>query len=153
MELDEAKYSNLFTNEERKLIIAQTMAELRKVKGLSQKEVAAQIGVSQATYSAYERGRNEPPAEVLVRLSYLFGCSLDILMQRERTYRTAADALKQAEQYRDQLAELKEELSKKDGDTELASAILELVEKLNETVIQTAQRPDIAVELETPLKN
>ena len=153
MELDEAKYSNLFTNEERKLIIAQTMAELRKVKGLSQQEVAAQIGVSQATYSAYERGRNEPPAEVLVRLSYLFGCSLDILMQRERTYRTAADALKQAEQYRDQLAELKEELSKKDGDTELASAILELVEKLNETVIQTAQRPDIAVELETPLKN
>ena len=153
MELDEAKYSNLFTTEERKLIIAQTMAELRKVKGLSQKEVAAQIGVSQATYSAYERGRNEPPAEVLVRLSYLFGCSLDILMQRERTYRTAADALKQAEQYRDQLAELKEELSKKEGDTELASAILELVGKLNEAVIQTAQRPDIAVELETPLKN
>lgn len=153
MELDEAKYSNLFTTEERKLIIAQTMAELRKAKGLSQKEVAAQIGVSQATYSAYERGRNEPPAEVLVRLSYLFGCSLDILMQRERTYRTAADALKQAEQYRDQLAELKEELSKKEGDTELASAILELVGKLNEAVIQTAQRPDIAVELETPLKD
>ena len=153
MELDEAKYSNLFTTEERKLIIAQTMAELRKAKGLSQKEVAAQIGVSQATYSAYERGRNEPPAEVLVRLSYLFGCSLDILMQRERTYRTAADALKQAEQYRDQLAELKEELSKKEGDTELTSAILELVGKLNEAVIQTAQRPEIAVELETPLKN
>ena len=153
MELNEEKYNNLFTNEERKQIIAKTMGDLRKGKGLSQKEVAAQIGVSQATYSAYERGRNEPPAEVLVRLSYLFGCSLDILMQKERTYRTAADALKQAEQRRHQLAELQAALSEKEGDTELAQAILDLVGKVNEAVIQTAQRPDIAMELEVPLKD
>ena len=59
MEEMQPKYNNLFTIEERKRIIAQTMGELRKAKGLSQKEVAAEVGISQATYSAYERGRSD----------------------------------------------------------------------------------------------
>ena len=91
-----AEYNNLFTVEERKKIIAQSMGELRKSSGLSQKEAAAKIGISQATYSAYERGRNEPPAEILVRLSHLYKCPVDILVQRDRHYRDAKDILKQA---------------------------------------------------------
>ena len=148
---NEAKYNNLFTLEERKKIIAQSIGELRKAKGLSQKEVAGEIGVSQATYSAYERGRNEPPAEILVRLSYLFNCPVDILVQRDRLYRDASEALKQAEQYRAQIAQLEGELAKNDGENETAKAMLDLMQKLSEAITQTAQRPDIAKQINDPL--
>lgn len=152
MEQNEAKYNNLFTVEERKKIIAQAMGELRKAKGLSQKEAAAVIGISQATYSAYERGRNEPPAEILVRLSYLFNCPVDILIQRDRLYRDATDALKQAEQYRAEIAQLENALSEKDGDNETAKALLDLMSKLTDALSQTAQRPDIIAGINDPLK-
>ena len=152
MEQNEAKYNNLFTVEERKKIIAQAMGELRKAKGLSQKEAAAVIGISQATYSAYERGRNEPPAEILVRLSYLFNCPVDILIQRDRLYRDATDALKQAEQYRAEIAQLENALSEKDGDNETAKALLDLMSKLTDALSKTAQRPDIIAGINDPLK-
>lgn len=148
---NEAKYNNLFTLEERKKIIAQSIGELRKAKGLSQKEVAGEIGVSQATYSAYERGRNEPPAEILVRLSYLFNCPVDVLVQRDRLYRDASEAIRQAEQYRAQIAQLEEELAKNDGENETAKAMLDLMQKLSEALTQTAQRPDIAKQINDPL--
>lgn len=151
MEQNEAKYNNLFTIEERKKIIAQTMGDLRKAKGLSQKEAAAEIGISQATYSAYERGRNEPPAEILVRLSYLFKCPVDILVQKDRLYRNASDALKQAEQYRAEMAQLEAALAEKDGNNETAKALLELMGKVNDALIQTAQRADIAKAINDPL--
>lgn len=151
MELNDAKYNNLFTAEERKKIIAQTMGELRKAKGLSQKEVAAEIGISQATYSAYERGRNEPPAEILVRLSYLFNCPIDILVQRNRRYRDAGDALKQAEQYRAEIADLGAALAEKDGNNETAKALLDLMTKMTDALTQTAQRPDVIKMLDDPL--
>ena len=138
------EYNNLFTIEERKQIIAQSMGELRKATGLSQKEAAGKIGISQATYSAYERGRNEPPAEILVRLSYLFNCPIDILVQRDRLFRDANEALKQAEQYRAEIAQLEAAIAESNGDNETARAMVSLLGKLNETLVQVAQRPDIA---------
>jgi transcriptional regulator with XRE-family HTH domain len=152
MEHLEPKYNNLFTVEERKKIIAQSMAELRKNSGLSQKEAAATIGISQATYSAYERGRNEPPAEILVRLSYLFKCPIDILVQRDRIYRDANDALKQAEQLKAKMLQLEEDFAKNGGENETAKAMLEVMKKMGEALVQTAQRPDIAAKLNDPLR-
>ena len=55
MAQNEATYNNLFTLEERKKIIAQAIGELRKSKGLSQKEVAGEIGISQAQVSRLEK--------------------------------------------------------------------------------------------------
>lgn len=148
---NEAKYNNLFTLEERKKIIAQSIGELRKVKGLSQKEVAGEIGVSQATYSAYERGRNEPPAEILVRLSYLFNCPVDVLVQRDRLYRDASEAIKQAEQCRAELLKLEAELAESGTDNETAKAMMDVMKKLSEALTQTTQRPDIAKQINDPL--
>lgn len=152
MEQNEVVYNNLFTVEERKAIVAQAMADLRKVKGLSQKEVAAAIGVSQATYSAYERGRNEPPIEIIVRLSYLFGCPVDILVQKDRLYRDAGDAVKQAEEIQAQIDQLQAEMLANGGDNETAKAMLELLEKLNGAFSQMASRPDVAASINRPLK-
>lgn len=151
MEQNVEKYNNLFTAEERKRIIAQTMGEMRKAKGLSQKEAAAVIGISQATYSAYERGRNEPPAEILVRLSYLFNCPVDILIQRDRLYRDASDALKQAEQYRAEMAQLEEALAENGGDNETAKALLALMGKVNDALTEVAQKAEFVKVINDPL--
>lgn len=147
MEQNEVKYNNLFTIEERKKIIAQTMRELRKRSGMSQKEIAAKVEVSQATYSAYERGRNEPPAEVLVRLSYVFGCSVDVLVQKDRLYRNANEALMQLAQCQGELERVRAELA---GNEE-AQALFDLLEKVSDIAMQTVQDTDIAQAIDNPL--
>ena len=150
MEQNEVTYNNLFTIEERKKIIAQTMRELRKRSGMSQKEIAAKIDVSQAAYSAYERGRNEPPAEMLVRLSYVFGCSIDVLVQKDRVYRDAEEALKQVAQCQGELAKMRAELADMEGKEE-AKAMVELLEKFSDILMRTVQDTDIAQAIDNPL--
>ena len=125
-----APYECQFTVEERKKMVAQTMAQLRKGRGLSQKEAAALIGVSQATYSAYERGRNEPPIEVLVRLSYLYDSPIDILVQRDRLARTNEDAQKQIDDLKQQLKECEDQLAENGGDNPVAKQYLESMNAL-----------------------
>ena len=136
MEHSLAPYECQFSVDERKRMVSQCMASLRKGKGLSQKEAAALIGVSQATYSAYERGRNEPPIEVLVRLSYLFDCSIDILVQRDRLARTSEDAQKQLDELRRQLQECEDQMAANGGDNPVAQAFLD---SMNALVCQMEQ--------------
>lgn len=102
-------YEMNFTEDERKQLIAQALAEYRKAKKLSQKEVAGLLGISQATYSTYERGRTEPPIELLVRLSYLYNVTVDALVQRERLVRNTGEIQMKVEEYRKQLTEIAEQ--------------------------------------------
>ncbi len=88
---DLGEYNCQFTVDERKGIIAQMLREMRTAAKLSQKEVAALIQVRPGTYNTYETGRTEPPAEVLVRLSYLYRMPVDVLVARDRLYRTSKD--------------------------------------------------------------
>ena len=115
-------------------MIGQTVTSVRKGKGYSQKEVAALLGISQATYSTYERGRTEPPTEILVRLSYLFDC--DILVQRDRLARTNEDAQKQIDELKLQLQEFEEQMAANGGDNPVAQAFLE---SMNALLRQTEQ--------------
>ena len=112
MEHKLAPYECQFSAEERKAMIASTLAQIRKVNGYSQKEVAGWIGISQATYSAYERGRNEPPAEILVRLSYLYGCKVDLLIQRDRLDKEYKSIQEMIDDLRVQLGRYEEAISR-----------------------------------------
>lgn len=151
MDQNALPYNNIFTVEDRKKIIAQTMRELRKAKGFSQKEVAAQVEISQATYSAYERGRNEPPAEILVRLSYVFNCPVDVLIQRDRLYRNAGDALKMFAATQAQIVELEAALASGEQDNPAVRNMLAALKKMLGMMEQTMQRADIAQALDEPL--
>ena len=51
------------------------LAQIRRTAGLTQVQVAGQLGVSKATYSAWETGRAELGAERLCALSELFRCT------------------------------------------------------------------------------
>ncbi len=151
MDQNALPYNNIFTVEDRKKIIAQTMRELRKARGFSQKEVAAQVEISQATYSAYERGRNEPPAEILVRLSYVFNCPVDVLIQRDRLYRNAGDALKMFAATQAQIVELETALASGEQDNPAVREMLAALKKMLGMMEQTMQRADIAQALDEPL--
>ena len=53
---------------------------LRKEKGISQKEVAAKLGISQALLSHYEKGIRECGLDFLVRCAAFYGVSTDYLL-------------------------------------------------------------------------
>jgi DNA-binding XRE family transcriptional regulator len=55
------------------------LRELRNKLGLSQTMLASLVGKNQRTYSTWETGRQEPSMDDIVRLSELFGCSIDDL--------------------------------------------------------------------------
>jgi transcriptional regulator with XRE-family HTH domain len=58
------------------------LSELRKEKGLLQKEVADYLQVTVATVSNYEKGVHSPDLDTLVKLADFFGVSTDYLLQR-----------------------------------------------------------------------
>lgn len=47
---------------------------------LNQEHIAQMINVARNTYSHYESGRNEPTFDILVKLSKVFNCSVDYLL-------------------------------------------------------------------------
>lgn len=66
----------------RKTAVAQRLQQVRKERGLMQKEVADRTGINAVTLSGYEIAKSEPNMEALVRLADVYGVSLDYLMCR-----------------------------------------------------------------------
>lgn len=64
-------------------MIGENIKYLRKEKGISQKELAVQIGVSQKAIDYWERGVNEPKASYIVSLANFFNVSADFLLGRK----------------------------------------------------------------------
>lgn len=76
---------------------------LRKEKGLSQKQVASDLGISQALLSHYEKGIRECGLEFLVQIGEYFDVSCDYLLGRTVQRRPApitADDLPDSEEIR-----------------------------------------------------
>lgn len=110
MDTPQVKYNGEFTVEERKIMTAKAIQELRKAKKMSQKEVAGALDIPATTYNTYESGRTEPPIEILVRLSHLYEIPVDIIVQRDRTYGTAEDVGKQMAAFKEHLAEFDKQI-------------------------------------------
>ena len=56
------------------------LRQARLAKGLTQRQVAAHIGINQNTYSYWETGRSRVDTAALPRLAALFGVSVDYLL-------------------------------------------------------------------------
>lgn len=56
------------------------IASLRRQLKLNQTQLAEQLGITQTTISAWERGTSEPPETYKSRLAYLFGTSIEFMM-------------------------------------------------------------------------
>lgn len=56
------------------------LLELRTYEGLTQRDVAKALFVSQGTYNNWENGKTEPSIEQLIALSQFFGESIDYIV-------------------------------------------------------------------------
>lgn len=67
------------------------IVELRKTKGLSQEELAEQLGVSRQAVSRWELGQTLPDIPNLLQLCELFGVSADYLVREEEQTAAKSD--------------------------------------------------------------
>lgn len=56
------------------------LEQLRKEKKINQSELAGRIGLTQQTISSYEKGKNKPSMDILVRLAQELGVTSDYLL-------------------------------------------------------------------------
>lgn len=59
---------------------SEKLKSLRETRGMTQLQVANRIGVSKAMVSAYETASKAPSLDVLIRLSRVFGVTVDYLV-------------------------------------------------------------------------
>ena len=64
------------------MVLPEMIAELRKDRGLLQKELAQLLGVSIGTVSNYETGVHNPEIETLIKLADYFNVSVDYMLGR-----------------------------------------------------------------------
>ena len=153
MEEMQIAYKGEFTIEQRKIMTAQALNELRRGKKLSQKEVAAHLNIPATTYNTYESGRTEPPIEILVRLSHLYGMPIDVIVQRDRTYKTADDVGKQMAELKDQLAEWGEQVAEQGIDDPNVPALMAALNKLADAMTVYSQTEAAQKAINKPMKD
>ena len=93
----------------------ETLAGLRRMRGVSQRQVAADLGISQALLSHYENGAREPGLAFVCRVCEYYGVSADYLLGRSESRNhlepeTARDFLKQLRALSDEGERMLEEL-------------------------------------------
>ncbi len=64
--------------------LGRRIAELRKNKGMTQEELAEQMGVSPQAVSKWENDQTCPDITLLPKLAALFGTSVDVLLSGEK---------------------------------------------------------------------
>lgn len=87
----------------------QRIRDLREDHDLTQRQVADVLGMSQSGYSKYETGENDVPTPVLIRLSALYGTSVDYILEitdQKTPYRRTADQRRRDAEYRKRLQKL-----------------------------------------------
>lgn len=111
-----AEYNNRFDNNTRKEFIGEALREFRAYAGITQSELCELIGIKPGTYSTYENGTRETPAEIIVRLSILYGIPCDILLQRDRYSKEKFISAEQFSKLDEQFDVLRDEVYKKDSE-------------------------------------
>ena len=71
--------------------LGERLTEQRLLRKLSQKDVAASVGVSVSVISNYEHGERTPSVETLMSLAGLYRCSTDYLLGIEKAGNVGID--------------------------------------------------------------
>lgn len=99
------------------------IAELRKEMNLNQVGLALKLNISQYMVSAYETGRHQPTADMLIILADYFNVSIDYLLGRS-DIRYIADSIKKDNLSKNELEMLSLFRSLPDGKKEQAKGIV-----------------------------
>jgi transcriptional regulator with XRE-family HTH domain len=73
-------------------LFGKKMRILRERQGMTQKELAQQLGFSRDHVSSLETGRKIPHARLVVRIADLFGVTTDVLMRDDLELDDGEDA-------------------------------------------------------------
>ena len=73
--------------------IGDTLARLRKDRGMTQKELAEKLNVSDKTVSKWEKGQSYPDVTIFPLLSSIFGVSIDYLMLNKKGITVAGNMI------------------------------------------------------------
>ena len=133
-------YDNIYTIAERKELISEMLKFHRLTNKYTQSYVAEQLGINAQTYATYERGRNEPPAEILVRLSYLYDRPIDVLVQKDAVSKNAYERKKQFNQYRELIDDVQKKVLSGDKATreqlkaltDTLGSLIDVIEKISD---------------------
>ena len=71
--------------------LPERLRKLRSNLKLSQKQVAERLNSSISSISGYETGEKTPSAEQLLALSYLYNCSVDYLLGKQKEIVVCSD--------------------------------------------------------------
>ena len=85
---------------EKSMIFASNLQGLRRSRGLTQAQLADKIGVKQETVSGYERGKERPGIDTVVKLADALCASTDYLLgitEEERPTAKLSDLLNSQE--------------------------------------------------------
>lgn len=61
----------------------ENLKNLREMKGLSQAELADDLGVTRALIAQYETGAKAPNVNLAAKIAKAFGVTIDAMMQRK----------------------------------------------------------------------
>ncbi|MBX7224581.1 MAG: helix-turn-helix domain-containing protein [Chitinophagales bacterium] len=67
------------------VLFAKNLRHLRRLRGLSQELLAAELDITRARLGAYEETRSEPPLHILIRISEFFKLPVDVLIKNDLT--------------------------------------------------------------------
>ncbi len=73
----------------------QFLQELRKEKGLTQEQLAAEMGVTRRTVSRWETGNNAPDLDILIELSDFYDVDLREILNGERNSESMNEEMKE----------------------------------------------------------
>lgn len=62
------------------------LKQLREARGITQTELAKQLGVVRSTICFYESEQHSPTPEMLIKLADFFGVTVDYLLGRDELY-------------------------------------------------------------------
>lgn len=106
-------------------VLGDRLREMRKKRGLTQREVAEPIGIAVSTLGMYESGKREPDVDTLKKLARFFNVTVDYLTGSEM------EELSPEEQLR-RLGALLRGSGATDEDVETIMRLLESRRKLRE---------------------
>ncbi|WP_274649088.1 helix-turn-helix domain-containing protein [Paenibacillus humicola] len=72
-------------------MIGKRLRELRKLRGMTQEQLASYLKTAKSTISQYENNINEPDLRTLIRIADLFEVTIDGLVGREPVYPASKD--------------------------------------------------------------
>lgn len=115
------------------MLIAENIKHLRTSKGWKQSELAEQLGKTNTAISDYEKGKAQPPLDVVQQLSQIFNVSVDDLinkdLRRADLLQAEGIAVDTESSYRARYEDLKKRLSVQEQLTELQGQRLKDLER------------------------